>query len=200
MTSDLRLDDERTRLLMIAYIDEVNSPAGRIAFAVTDDGRLLRASFREGTYERTLEQEVADEGYRLDRSTARTARAREQLEEYAAGDRQAFDLPVVLAGSPFQQAVWSSLMRIPYGETRTYAQLGQMIGRSGAARAVGRANATNRIPLVIPCHRVIGADGSLTGFAGGTHLKVRLLEHEARVLGRMSPVGTERPQTLRLAI
>lgn len=185
---------------MIAYIDEVDSPAGRIALAVTDDGRLLRASFREGAYERTLEQEVEDDGYQIDRSPTGTAAARAQLEEYAAGERQLFDVPVVLAGTPFQQAVWSALMRIPYGETRTYAQLGQMIGRPGAARAVGRANATNRIPLVIPCHRVIGADGSLTGFAGGTHLKVRLLDHEARVLGRSSPVIAERPQTLRLAI
>ena len=73
-----------------------------------------------------------------------------------------------------------ALTQIPYGETRTYAQVATMVGRPGAARAVGRANATNRLPLVVPCHRVVGANGSLTGFAGGTHIKERLLTHEAR--------------------
>lgn len=185
---------------MIAYLDEVESPAGPIAFAVSEDGTLVRASFRDGAYERTIEQEIEKDGYRVDRLAEKTARVRAHLEEYAAGTLRTFDLPVALSGSVWQQAVWTALMRIPFGETRTYAQLGQMIGRPGAARAVGRANATNRIPLVVPCHRVIGADGSLTGFAGGTHLKVRLLEHEARVLGRPSPVPAERPATLRLAI
>ena len=89
----------------------------------------------------------------------------------------------LLRGTGWQKAVWEALTRIPYGETRAYGQIAAMVGRPKSSRAVGRANATNRLPLVVPCHRVIGADGSLTGFAGGTHLKVRLLEHEARVLG-----------------
>jgi methylated-DNA-[protein]-cysteine S-methyltransferase len=96
----------------------------------------------------------------------------------------------VLTGSEWQKAVWRALTRIPFGETRSYAEVAAMVGRKGAARAVGRANATNRLPVVVPCHRVIGTDGSLTGFAGGTHLKTRLLEHEARVLanGSVGPV------------
>lgn len=185
---------------MIAYLDEAGSPAGAIAFAVNEDGALLRASFREGAYPKTIEEEIQDDGYGLARGSEKTTRVREQIEQYAEGALQAFDLPVALVGSPWQQEVWKAVMAIPFGETRTYGQLGQMIGRQGAARAVGRANATNPIPLIIPCHRIIGANGSLTGFAGGTHLKIRLLEHEARVLGRSSPVQVERPATLRLAI
>jgi len=113
-----------------------------------------------------------------------------ELQEYYAGTRREFDVPFVLTGSEWQKAVWRALTRIPFGETRSYAEVAAMVGRKGAARAVGRANATNRLPVVVPCHRVIGTDGSLTGFAGGTHLKTRLLEHEARVLanGSVGPV------------
>jgi len=114
---------------------------------------------------------------------------REELSEYAAGRRVTFEAPLALDGSEWQRVVWRELTRIPFGETRSYAEVAAMVGRRKAARAVGRANATNRLPVVVPCHRVIGADGSLTGFAGGTHLKTRLLEHEARVLanGGASP-------------
>jgi O-6-methylguanine DNA methyltransferase len=83
--------------------------------------------------------------------------------------------------------VWGALTRIPFGETRSYAEVAAMVGSPGAARAVGRANATNRLPLVVPCHRVIAADGTLGGFNGGLHLKERLLEHEKRVLAGGPP-------------
>ena len=112
--------------------------------------------------------------------------------EYAAGTRRTFDVPFVLTGSEWQKAVWRALTHIPFGETRSYAEVAEMVGRPKAARAVGKANATNRLPLVVPCHRVIGASGSLTGFAGGLHLKTRLLEHEAWVLA-----GVVRPQRAR---
>src|SRR5438874_2089408 len=105
-----------------------------------------------------------------------------QLAEYFAGTRQAFDLALRPVGSAFQQQVWEELRRIGYGETITYAELAKRVGHPRAARAVGRANATNPIALVIPCHRVIGTNGKLTGYAYGTALKEQLLNWERRVL------------------
>ena len=167
---------------MKAYIEIVDSPAGALAFAVNERGALVVLKFAEGEYERTAKQDLEREGFEIEQDLSRTARAREELLEYYAGTRREFDAPFVLTGSEWQKAVWRALTRIPFGETRSYAEVAAMVGRRKAARAVGRANATNRLPVVVPCHRVIGADGSLTGFAGGTHLKTGLLEHEARVL------------------
>ena len=165
-----------------AYLDVVESPAGPLAFAIDDERALLRLRFLEGRYRRTIEEDLTGEGFRLVQDRGRTARTREELLEYAAGARRTFDAPLALVGSVWQVAVWRALTRIPFGETRSYAQVAAMIGRPNAARAVGRANATNRLPLVVPCHRVVGANGSLIGFGGGLHLKARLLEHEACAL------------------
>jgi len=101
-----------------------------------------------------------------------------QLDEYFAGGRKAFSLPLGLRGAAFSLSVWSALMEIPYGETRSYSEVASMVGRPGAARAVGMANCRNPIPIIVPCHRVIGADGSLTGYAGGLATKRYLLELE----------------------
>jgi len=106
-------------------------------------------------------------------------RLRTQLAEYFAGTRRVFGLPLDYAGTPFQKKVWEALLRIPYGETRCYSDLAAAIGRPGAARAVGHANGQNRIAIVIPCHRVIAADGGLGGHGGGLWRKLRLLEAEA---------------------
>ena len=103
---------------------------------------------------------------------------RRQLEEYFAGERRAFDLPVAPAGTPFQQRVWEELQRIGYGETITYAELAARIGRPTAIRAAGAANGANPVSIIIPCHRVIGSDGSLTGYGGGLEAKRLLLELE----------------------
>jgi AraC family transcriptional regulator, regulatory protein of adaptative response / methylated-DNA-[protein]-cysteine methyltransferase len=103
---------------------------------------------------------------------------RAQLDEYFAGRRRAFDLPLEYPGSPFQRAVWDALRGIPYGETRTYAELARELGVPGAARAVGRANGANRLAIVVPCHRVIAAGGGLGGYGGGLWRKLRLLELE----------------------
>ena len=102
----------------------------------------------------------------------------EQIEEYFQGKRTRFDFPLDFDGTPFQVAVWRELLRIPYGETRTYGEIARNLGKPGAARAVGMANHDNRIAIVIPCHRVIGHNGSLTGYAGGIHLKQQLLSIE----------------------
>ena len=102
----------------------------------------------------------------------------EQLNEYFAGVRREFDLPLAPKGTPFQQAVWQQLLRIPYGEVRTYGQLAAALGKPGASRAVGSACHCNPLCILIPCHRVVGADGSLTGYAGGLDIKEYLLELE----------------------
>lgn len=101
-----------------------------------------------------------------------------ELGEYFAGERREFTFPTTAAGTPFQRLVWEALREIPYGETRTYGEIARRIGHPGAARAVGQANNRNPLPIVVPCHRVIGASGTLTGYAGGLAVKERLLELE----------------------
>jgi O-6-methylguanine DNA methyltransferase len=106
------------------------------------------------------------------------AEARAQLEEYFAGTRTDFDVDVEMAGTPFQTTVWNALREIPYGETWSYGKLATHIGRPGSSRAVGAANGRNPVSIIVPCHRVIGADGSLTGYGWGTERKTWLLDHE----------------------
>ena len=108
------------------------------------------------------------------------AEAAVQLRAYFAGDRKAFDLPLAPRGTEFQRSVWSALLEIPYGQTTTYSAIAATISRPAAVRAVGAANGANPIPIIIPCHRVIGANGSLTGFGGGLDVKRQLLALEAR--------------------
>ena len=112
------------------------------------------------------------------------AAALKQLQEYAEGRRKVFELPLNPIGTPFQQKVWQALLAIPYGETRTYGQIAQAIGMPKAARAVGGACNRNPIGIIIPCHRVIGSNGKLTGYYGGLEFKELLLEHEKRWTGR----------------
>ena len=103
------------------------------------------------------------------------AETRRQLTDYFAGQRQHFDLPLAFHGTDFQQQVWTALLTIPYGATRSYSEIARQIGRPAAVRAVGAANGRNPISIVAPCHRVVGMDGALTGFAGGLHVKQALL-------------------------
>lgn len=111
---------------------------------------------------------------------------RRQLDEYLAGRRRDFDVPLDFGGTPFQRLCWEGLLRIPYGETRSYGQMAREIGRPAAVRAVGHANHDNPIGVIIPCHRVIGANGSLTGYAGGLDMKRVLLELEGVVPLRLA--------------
>ncbi len=101
-----------------------------------------------------------------------------QLIDYLDGKRRAFEVPIAMNGTEFQQAVWNALREIPYGETRSYRQIAERIGRPKACRAVGMANNRNPVAIIVPCHRVIGADGSLVGYGGGLDIKVRLLKLE----------------------
>jgi methylated-DNA-[protein]-cysteine S-methyltransferase len=107
---------------------------------------------------------------------------REQLNEYFAGSRREFDLPLSMVGNPFELRVWDELQTIPYGETTSYGEIARRIGNPGAPRAVGLANGRNPIAVIVPCHRVIGADGSLTGYGGGLERKRLLLDLETGVL------------------
>jgi methylated-DNA-[protein]-cysteine S-methyltransferase len=115
--------------------------------------------------------------------------AREQLDAYFAGELEAFDLPLAPLGTPFQQRVWDELTRIPYAETISYKQLALRLGDQKLVRAVGLANGRNPLSIVIPCHRVIGADGSLVGYGGGLERKRWLLDHEAVASGRRLAIG-----------
>jgi methylated-DNA-[protein]-cysteine S-methyltransferase len=150
------------------------SPLGEL-LAVGDGRRLRGLYMQEGRTAIAVEPgwEEADESF---------AGLHEQLADYWAGRRTSFDLPLELAGSPFQRRVWRALQDIPYGETVSYGELARRIEVPSAARAVGVANGHNPICVIVPCHRVIGADGSLTGFGGGLERKRLLLELEAGVL------------------
>jgi len=123
-----------------------------------------------------------------------------QLGAYFGGTLTEFDLPLQADGTEFQRSVWAALREIPYGETISYGELAQQVGKPGASRAVGLANGRNPIGIVVPCHRVIGADGSLTGYGGGLERKVWLLEHETahRPLATASSMGRGTPTATRL--
>ena len=108
-----------------------------------------------------------------------------QLEEYLLGKRKVFDLPLNPKGTPFQQKVWSALLKIPYGETRSYKDIAEMIGKEKSFRAVGTANHENKIPVFIPCHRVITSEGSIGGYAGGVDLKQKLLKIEQNAIEKV---------------
>jgi methylated-DNA-[protein]-cysteine S-methyltransferase len=149
----------------------IDSPIGPLALA--GRGQLLtNLRMVNQTYEPNRTNWVPDDRAFPD--------AVQQLEAYFAGERTDFDLELSLAGSEFQRRVWQALLTIPYGETRSYGEIAEQIGASGAARAVGLANGRNPIAIIVPCHRVIGASGSLTGYGGGLERKQSLLELERR--------------------
>jgi methylated-DNA-[protein]-cysteine S-methyltransferase len=147
------------------------SPIGRLL--LTSDGTALT-----GLYMEPSRKAQSTEGWAQDAAIAPLAATLRQLSEYFAGTRREFDLPLRLEGSTFQQRVWRELTEIPYGVTWSYGQLAKRIGNPSASRAVGLANGRNPISIVVPCHRVIGADGSLTGYGGGLERKSWLLAHE----------------------
>lgn len=126
-------------------------------------------------------QDPAESGFELDRENDRhpvLCQAARELREYFAGERQKFSVPLDFTGTEFQNKVWHALQSIPFGETRSYGELAAQIGAPKASRAVGAANGRNPIPIILPCHRVIGSSGSLIGFGGGVPMKKQLLAHE----------------------
>lgn len=157
--------------------DVVESPVGELLVAASDRG--LASIWFDPDPDADLERLARIAGPRVLRSPRAVDVARRELDEYFAGRRRAFDLPLDLrALPPFTVAVLRELARVPYGETTTYGALAERVGRPRAARAVGTVMNRNRIPIVLPCHRVVGSSGDLVGYAGGLDRKVRLLELE----------------------
>lgn len=155
------------------HYSEMESPLGPLL--LMGDGSALSGLYmEEQKYRPALPSGCrrADDSFRV---------VREQLRAYFAGELREFDLPIAGQGTTFQMAVWQALCSIPYGTTETYGNLARRLGRAGASRAVGLANGRNPIGIIVPCHRVIGANGSLTGYGGGVERKRWLLEHERRL-------------------
>lgn len=157
---------------MTTYYQQISSPAGPIHI-VADDTHLVAITFA-ANWERVQKSVPYNKGD----SNEIIDNTRVQLLEYFAGKRTAFDLPVIFHGTEFQERAWCALLTIPYGETRSYSEQAIRIGNPGAVRAVGRANGLNPIAIVVPCHRVIGKSGRLTGYAGGLEIKKFLLNLE----------------------
>jgi methylated-DNA-[protein]-cysteine S-methyltransferase len=157
------------------FFTTVSSPVGRLTLVGAGDS-LVGLYFDDDS-----NAAAARAGATRDDRRLRMAAA--QLEEYFNGARTAFELPLAPEGSPFQKKVWAALRRIPFGETATYGEIARAIGKPAASRAIGGANHRNPIAIIVPCHRVIGADGSMTGYGGGLRRKRLLLELESRVAG-----------------
>jgi len=152
------------------YWHEIDSPIGRLLLA-GDGASLIQVGFQAGPHPLRPEDDWIADGAPFRQAIA-------QLGEYFAGERRRFDLPLAPRGTDFQRQVWRALTEIPYGKTVSYGELARRIGKPGAPRAVGLANGANPLPIIVPCHRVIGADGSLTGFGGGLPIKRKLLALE----------------------
>lgn len=153
--------------------DRFDTPIGPLTVASDGEGRLRHILFADNRY---LPASRPD--WRHAPTACSIATARQQLLAYLHGERFQFELPLAPVGTPFQLQVWHSLARIPYGSTWSYAELARRIGRAGASRAVGAANGRNPLPIVLPCHRVVGSNGALVGFGGGLPVKQALLQME----------------------
>jgi len=151
---------------------QMDSPVGRLTL-VADDTSLVAVLWPNDSPARVKLGTMIE-----DRDHPILLKAERQLTEYFKGERTVFDLPLHLHGTRFQKQVWEQLLHIPYGQTCSYGHLAKAIGHGSASRAVGLANRTNPISIIVPCHRVIGASGKLTGYAGGLETKARLLELE----------------------
>ena len=167
--------------MTIVKKSRIETPLGSMIAAAFDD-KLVLLEFADRrmvpTQLKRLERHL---GCRYEKAESPVFdTVRRQLDEYFAGTRRSFDVPLAVPGTPFQRKAWDALRRIPWGATRSYAEQAVAIGRETAVRAVARANGDNRIAIIIPCHRVIGSDGSLTGYGGGLWRKQRLLELERR--------------------
>jgi methylated-DNA-[protein]-cysteine S-methyltransferase len=175
MPSDFRQDHTTVRVRvrdMTTTFTSIESPVGELLLAADAEGRLTRLHFPEDPRAQTT-----SEGWvRDDDALAEPCR---QLTAYFAGELHDFDLELAPNGTPFQLAVWRALREIPYGATASYGEIARAVGAPGAARAVGGANNRNPIAIIVPCHRVIGAGGSLTGYGGGLDRKRRLLDLES---------------------
>ena len=144
------------------------------------DGKLCMLDYRYRKKRESVDsrlQKALSTKY-VEEDTEVLGETRKELDEYLRGERKVFDVPLLMLGSDFQKSVWKALLEIPYGKTASYLELAKKIGNEKAVRAVANANGANAIGIIIPCHRIIGSDGSLTGYGGGLPLKKKLLELE----------------------
>lgn len=156
----------------------IHTQLGPVQTAFDASGALIYLGFADHEFRTPLLAKLARLEPVKEPPPKAVAHLQEQMEAYATGQRRSFDVPFRLHGSPFEQRVWAALQRIPFGETRSYGQLAAELGDANLSRAVGRANGANPISILVPCHRVIGANGTLTGYAGGLAMKERLLRLE----------------------
>jgi methylated-DNA-[protein]-cysteine S-methyltransferase len=154
----------------------LDSPLGPLCLSADTSGRV--SGLWIGARPPASADESSARGRHRDGARRILDVAATQLDEYFGGARRFFDIPMAMGGSAFQQEVWAALREIPFGTTVSYGQLATRLGRNGAARAVGHANARNPIPIIVPCHRVVGSSGQLTGYGGGLLAKQRLLDLE----------------------
>lgn len=155
------------------FYTEMNTPVGKLKLVAHDQALVAVL------WEHEIENRVKLQHLELNDTHPILLKTRQQLTEYFQGQRQVFDLPLAFIGTPFQKQVWQALLTIPFGETRSYQQIAAQIGNVKAVRAVGAANGRNPISIIAPCHRVVGANGKLVGFAGGLENKAILLKLES---------------------
>ncbi|GEL77079.1 methylated-DNA--[protein]-cysteine S-methyltransferase [Tenuibacillus multivorans] len=156
---------------MIIY-DECQTKIGHLRYIFNEDGALERIVLTDDLWHALTAKQTMKRNHELGKPVC------QQFKEYVHGDRSQFDLSYELLGTPFQKQTWQALRNIPYGGIRTYSEIANSIGRPKAIRAVGQANAGNPLPILFPCHRVIGSNKKLTGYAGGMDMKKQLLEIE----------------------
>jgi len=156
--------------MSVVQVTCINSPFGNLIVKATE----------EAVVEINIAPSKADHNTKPSLVSGVLAEACIQLEEYFAGKRKEFSVSFVQDGTDFQKKIWAALQKIPFGRTVSYLDIAKLCGSPGAVRAVGRANSTNKIPILIPCHRVIGKNGNLVGYSGGITTKIWLLDHESR--------------------
>ncbi len=157
---------------------QFSSPAGKLLAAVDSERALVRLEFVGEDSRELLEQNLEDHGHDVRSNRAACAEVERQLRQYFRGERREFELDLAPEGTDFQHSVWDAVEGVSFGRTATYAEIARRVGSPRAVRAVGRCNATNPIVIVVPCHRIVGSDGSLTGYGGGLAVKQALLELE----------------------
>ena len=159
---------------MSLFYKFMDSPVGKLKLVASDQGLVAILWENDKPTRVRLSDLVEDPQHPMIQASE------QQLQEYFAGQRKSFSVPLDMRGTPFQQNVWKALLAIPFGETRTYGELAKQLGTPSASRAVGAANGRNPVSIIVPCHRVIGSSGKLTGFAGGLETKAHLLGLEGR--------------------
>jgi methylated-DNA-[protein]-cysteine S-methyltransferase len=181
ITREPRVESRSEHVALLAHT--FSTPLGGVFAAVDEKGALVQLYFLGKHHTNEITDKLEGAGHSITWNARALSEVHRQIDEYFARQRKVFGIPLRLLGTAFQMRVWSELLQIPYGQTMSYGELAARIGRPRASRAVGRANATNPVSLIVPCHRVIGADRNLTGYGGGIDIKKKLLILEGAFSG-----------------